>query len=260
MNTSRRFWRSASLTTGGMLLLLLLYGVYATFTSQTGMSLAEKFASLVSALPIMLAAALPGGAFVGGFSAAPEVFESREPVKGFVIGVGGSVMALTCLAVVGYVFPLLSAVYGNQELYLHELPSAWREALAQAEEKPENAPMRWYVAGGTGWDLFARLFWSLLVGLMAGIGLLSGYWARWTSNRHLVALQAWMIALLLALAVIPGVVLGQEFAQYWGTAFFGAWQIIRVPLLVLIVLSWPTWLSLRSGPRATHSPSEGAAA
>ncbi len=260
MDASGRFWRSAGVSTGGMLLLLLLWGVYEILTARTRMPTSAMFEGLLYAIPLIVAVALPVGAFVGGFSAAPEVFESRGERRAHAIGVGGVVLALACLVILGYLSPLLQTVYGDPEPYLHELPRAWRDALAQGAAKPANTPMRWYEAGGIGWDLFFRLFWSLLVVLMAGIGLLSGYWARWTPNRRVVALQAWAIALLLALVVIAGLVIGRELALQSGAGLFGAWQILRGPLLVLVVLAWPTWLSLRNPRRATPSPPDGAAA
>lgn len=260
MDASGRFWRSAGLSTGGMLILLLLWGVYEILTAQTLMPVSEMLEGLFYGIPLLLALALPVSAFVAGFSAAHDVFKSRGERRARVVGVGGLVLAVACLVILGYLSPLLQAAYGDPEPYLHELPSAWREALAQGTAESANAPMRWYEAGEISWDLFFRLSWSVLVALMAGIGLLSGYWARWTPDRRVVALQAWAIALLLALVVIAGLVIGHGLALQSGAGLFGAWQIVRGPLLVLVVLAWPTWLSLRNPRRAIASPSDGAGA
>ena len=261
MNTWKRYWKSGGLAAAGTILLLFAYGLYEILATRNGMPRGERIAALPYAIPSLIAAALPVSAFVGGFSSAPEVFWSQKTTRFGVqvVALSGFLLAILCLLILGYAGPYSQTLSGDSELYLHELPAAWRTALAHGASQLRD-PMRWYDAGRVGWDLFFRLFWSLLAGLMAGVGLLSGYWARWTSNRRVIAIQAWTIGLVLAVSVIFGVVVGEQLAERSGASLLGAWMLVRVPLLMLLVLSWPTWLSLRAPRRDAPLPVGAAAA
>lgn len=261
MDPWKRYWTSAGFAAAGIVLLLFVYEVYDILTTSTGVPGGEQFAALVFAVPLLLSMALPVSAFVGGFSSAPDVLRPGMPTRVGIraVALSGLLLAVLCLLILGYVGPYFRILSGDSEFYLHELPTAWQTALAQGVSQPRD-PMRWYDAGRLGWDLFYRLFWSLLAVPMTGIGLLSGYWARWTPNRYVIAIQAWAVGLVLAASVILGVVVGRELAERTGASLLGAWMLVRVPLLVLLVLSWPTWLSLRDTRRNTLPAGRGAAA
>lgn len=252
MSVWNRFWKSTSQGTAAVILLLLLYTTYEIVTADTRVPMAQRFTGLIYASSDILAVALPAGAFVGGFMSAPLVFSDPARIATRIarLALSGVLLAALCLLVLGYVSPWLDHLSGDPEMYLHQLPRAWRDAMAQAVPKV-RAPMRWYDAGTIGWDLFFRLAWSVLVPLLVGVGLVTGYWARWTRDRRIVALQAWAVAFILVLGIAFALVVGREQALQSGLVVQSAWALLRMPVLVLLVLCWPTWISLRNarGPR-----------
>ena len=245
--TAAKFWTSLLVWAIGIDLFLgLMYitspregtGLLAGLVTWGGMSL--------------ILAAFPAG-LVASKLVLGEEFDWKRWLAFGVIAASVSV-ALFVLA--GWIGPaILSNVVGPEDaahpavLSLGELRGALREALDEARALgPTASRDDWFRANQLAFHYFSRVDGSILPFLFAWFGVFVGFWLRLVQRKQLRLAQVWAIGILLVITTYLAGENSYEMIVLRSAGFAGFAADIRliVPMVMVAVLGWPTFLSLWS--------------
>ncbi len=121
-----------------------------------------------------------------------------------------------------------------------------REAAEAAE--PGSAASRWQLANRLAWHYVRRTDGSVLPILFAVIGVLAGYWGRWSTGRlDLRRVQHWALGLFL---VVSAYLAGENSYELLvlrsaGPVFYAGDLVLVVPAALALGLGWPIVFAAR---------------
>ena len=196
-------------------------------------------------------------AFPAGLSASkPVLGEELVWQRWLAFGAVAASVSAVLFLLAGWIGPaILSNVIGSGDtahpavLNLGELRGALREALDQARAiGPTASKDDWFRANQLAFHYFSRVDGSLLPFLFAWFGVFVGFWLRLVPRKQLRLAQVWAIGILLVVTTYLAGENSYELIAMQSAGFAGFAADIRliVPMVMVAVLGWPTFLSLWS--------------
>ncbi len=249
MRLALRFWGFLAVWAGILLTLLL------SVTLASGQGAREVLANLMSWTGLALALA----AYPAGVAVSAGTFAERRPVPRQLVAVmlAAASVSLIAFSLGNYVAPFAqrwltpeTEVRGSLEpatMTLGELKRQARAAVERAEAAaPTESARFWQAANRLAWHYVRRTDGAALPFLLGLIGLLTGYWSRWSRRRELQQAQQWGMGLFLVLSTY---LVGENSYELIamrsaGPVFFAGDLVMVVPLLLVVGLGWPTAVTL----------------
>ena len=245
MHVAPRFWGRAAVWAGLLLAMLLAISLVS------GQGVREVIANLPSWAGLAVALA----AYPAGVSVAAETFPrgrlAPRRIGEFILAAAVVVVFMFLLG--NFVAPRFSQTPApggsNAEpvrMSLGELRAATLEAVERARAESGATAERWQAANILVWHYIRRTEGSVLPLLFALIGVMMGYWGSRFSRQQVRQAQYWSMGLFL---LVSTYLAGENSFELIvmraaGPVFFAGDLVLVVPVLLVLGMGWPTFVSL----------------